>query len=85
MTNSSRLRSEVHVTNNQTTTGVPTGTVPITATIPLGTTVAQMTTPLIFGTMPPITRVIATVTDTGTHYSTVTTTTRGGTGNNDVQ
>ena len=51
--------------------------VPITTTISLATTVAQTSTPLIFGMMPPIIRVIATVIDTGTHYSTVITTTRG--------
>ena len=58
--------------------------VPITASIPLGTTAAQTSTPLIFGTLPPLTRVIATVTDADTHYSTVMTTSRGGTSNDDV-
>ena len=39
---------------------------------------------VIFGTMPPITSVIANVTNAGTHYSTVTTTTCGGTSDHDV-
>ena len=84
MTNPTGPRSEIHVPRSRITTGISTEPIPITTSIPLGTTAAQTTLPLTFGSLPPMTRVIATITDAGTHYSTVTTTTRGGTGNDYV-
>ncbi|WOH00670.1 hypothetical protein DCAR_0520043 [Daucus carota subsp. sativus] len=77
MTNPTGPRSEIHVPRSRTTTGVSTESTPVTTSLPLGTIIAQTTTPLTFGSLPPLTRVIATVTDAGTHYSTVTTTTPG--------
>ena len=58
---------------------------PVTATPPVTltlagngkTTTAQTSVPLIFGTVLPMTSVVARATDFGTHYSTVVTTTRG--------
>ena len=84
MTNPTGPRSEIHVPRNRTTTGISTESTPVTTSLPLSTTTAQTTAPLTFGSLPPITRVIATITDAGTHYSTVTTTTRGGTGDDYV-
>ncbi|XP_063948030.1 uncharacterized protein LOC135152126 [Daucus carota subsp. sativus] len=84
MTNPTGPRSEIHVPRNRNTTGISTESIPITASIPLGTTAAQTTLPLTFGTLPPMTRVISTISDAGTHYSTVTTTTRGGMGDDYV-
>ncbi|XP_063942645.1 uncharacterized protein LOC135150313 [Daucus carota subsp. sativus] len=84
MTNPTGPRSEIHIPRNRTTTGVSTESTPVTTSLPLSTTIAQTTAPLTFGSLPPLTRVIATVTDAGTHYSTVTTTTRGGTGDDYV-
>lgn len=80
----SRPRSEVYVPSSPTTTGVSNESFPITTTIPLGTTAAQTSIPLVFGTVPSMTHVIATVIDAGTHYSTVITTTRGSIGERDV-
>nr|XP_017246106.1 PREDICTED: uncharacterized protein LOC108217734 [Daucus carota subsp. sativus] len=61
-------------TSNPVTT-----TPPVTLTLASSgtTTAAQTSIPMIFGTLPPMTNVVATATDHGTHYSTVVTTTRG--------
>nr|XP_017221323.1 PREDICTED: uncharacterized protein LOC108198053 [Daucus carota subsp. sativus] len=61
-------------TSNPVTT-----TPPVTLTLASSgtTTAAQTSIPMIFGTLPPLTNVVATATDHGTHYSTVVTTTRG--------
>ena len=93
MVRPARLRSEVHppstgdntATQDPPSTHVTAGT--STQPIPVSThtagtsnptiTAPQSTAPLIFGTLPPITSLVATTTAGGTHYSTVMTTTRG--------
>ena len=68
--------------SSQVTAGTPnpvTTTPPVTLTLASSgtTTAAQASIPMIFGTLPPMTNVVATTTNFGTHYSTVVTTTRG--------
>ena len=85
MTKTPRVRSEVHVPSSGSTTGNSTYSILLTTTTPItvpfsgneAITVAQTTVPLIFGTVPPLTYVVENVTDAGTHYSTVMTTTGG--------
>ena len=66
------MRSKVHVPSSRTTSGVSTESIFITTIVPF--THTGTTAPLVFGTVPQMTRVIAIAIDVETYYSTVMTT-----------